>query len=543
MAQALDYGKIKDSCSNLTKLAGNVGTTVDNMNSAIKKIAEPAWVGKASEAYRDKINTLASHLPEANRQLAEAIIFLASCADAYDQLDKDAVKKLKDLIGGQEYIDKYDVDKAPSINLDSRYGEETPSETPSAKEPKKTGCSSSGCSSSGCSSRGCGGCGGGKSQPIRYSVGPTTPKTTPETVPETTPTVETPIELTDKLKKVDYMSIELQDANEHTKSLFENKNFKYKDAFAMIDDYYLISCDKSIGTIGDVIKITLKNGKIITCIVAANTSDKETIKFIVEKDKETDASKKEPLKLEDVEKIENIGDCKKNLDIVYYDLYGDSVANKALELACSAIGTNYLTLEDAKKVGCDLSKDGRLHVPDVANSHNYRADLPQTEKLLKFWDEEKATGEYGLGTYGPASCSPWIGSVLRSMGYDSKIGTKEASLEGLISPWTGEKITNSISAHGEATYMYHRKETFEEIKVDPNKTIAEQCKPGDIIGGPSHIMIYVGNDWAKKYFPGTTGNVVEAAEHGHCYPGVTNAGSGKVGSYKIFRVKNQTTIE
>ena len=91
--------------------------------------------------------------------------------------------------------------------------------------------------------------------------------------------------------------------------------------------------------------------------------------------------------------------------------------------------------------------------------------------------------------------------------------------------------------------MYHHKETFEEIKVDPNKTIAEQCKPGDIIGGPSHIMIYVGNDWAKKYFPGTTGNVVEAAENGHCYPGVTNAGSGKVGSYKIFRVKNQTTIE
>ena len=142
MAQALDYGKIKDSCSNLTNLATSIGNTVDAVDSAISKIAEPAWVGKASEAYRDKLKALAAHLPEANRQLAEAIIFLASCADAYDQLDKNAVKKLKELIGGQDYIDKYDVSKAPDINLNSRYGQEDPEETPPVEQTRTSGCSS-----------------------------------------------------------------------------------------------------------------------------------------------------------------------------------------------------------------------------------------------------------------------------------------------------------------------------------------------------------------------------------------------------------------
>ena len=56
MAQALDFGKIKDSCSNLTSLASNLGSTVDTVNTEIGKIQAPAWVGKASEAFRDKIS-------------------------------------------------------------------------------------------------------------------------------------------------------------------------------------------------------------------------------------------------------------------------------------------------------------------------------------------------------------------------------------------------------------------------------------------------------------------------------------------------------
>lgn len=221
------------------------------------------------------------------------------------------------------------------------------------------------------------------------------------------------------------------------------------------------------------------------------------------------------------------------------NLYGEALSARALSLACSAIGTNYLTAADAAKVGCTLNGDGRLKVPKVAHSHKYRAELPQTANIIKFWDEEKALGKWGIGTYGPASCSPWIGSLLRSMGYDNNIATAEAAREGLRSPWTGEIITNSISAHGIGTYMYYHSESFDTIKVDSSKSIAEQCQPGDILAHSYHILIFVGNELAQKFFPGTTGDSVEAAENGRCYPGVTAAGRGKIGSYKVFRVKKE----
>ena len=300
MAQALDYGKIKDSCSNLTNLAGDIGTTVDNVNSAISKITDPAWVGKASEAYRDKIKTLADHLPEANRQLAESIIFLASCADAYDQLDKDAVKKLKDLIGGQDYIDKYDVNSAPDVDLNSRYGEEDkgdenkdPSDTPESDTPKGTSCG------------GCGGCGSSGGSCGSSGVAPT-----PATTPATTPPAN---DITALIKALDCTDIDLDKATEETKALFKDKNFKYdKDGFARLGEYYLIECDSSVAKVGEVIKFTLSDGTAVSCIVAANTKDvkdKEKIKFIMEKDKMSKAKETEIIKklLTTAQKIENMG--------------------------------------------------------------------------------------------------------------------------------------------------------------------------------------------------------------------------------------------
>ena len=311
MAQALDFGKIKDSCSNLTSLAGNMGATADTLESASAKVQAPAWEGKASEAFRDKMKTLVAHMPEANRQLAEAVIFLASCADAYDQLSNEAVKKLKDLIGGQEYIDKYDVDKAPSVNLDSRYGQEEPQDTTPEATPKQTGCGNKGCSGcgGGCSSRG-GGCGGGCSS-RGGGCGGGTPVVTPGTTAlETTPAAT---DVTSLVKALDCTDIDLDKASAETKKLFEDKNFKYdKDGFAKLGEYYLIECDASVGKIGDVIKFTLSDGTAVSCIVAANTKDakdKDKIKFIMQKDKMSNAKETEIIKrlLSKANKIENTG--------------------------------------------------------------------------------------------------------------------------------------------------------------------------------------------------------------------------------------------
>ncbi len=121
MAQYLDFNQIKDSCSNLTTLAGSFESTIDTMTTSIGNIKDPTWGGAAASSFRDKITTLTNHLPDAKRQLALSVLFLTSCANGYEALGTESVNKLKELVGGQQYIDSYDVNNAPIIDLNSRY--------------------------------------------------------------------------------------------------------------------------------------------------------------------------------------------------------------------------------------------------------------------------------------------------------------------------------------------------------------------------------------------------------------------------------------
>ena len=305
MAQALDFGKIKDSCSNLTSLASNLGSTVDTVNTEIGKIQAPAWVGKASEAYRDKITTLAAHLPEANRQLAESVIFLASCADAYDQLSTESANKLKELIGGQEYIDKYDVNGAPDVNLSSRYGVEEQKQTAttlSTTEQPTTRSSSSGYSSSGYSSSGYSG-----NSRYTYSVGPSGTTSSAGVVTtalvsaaETTSSLTdlsstsmtgTEIKIPDSVKQgyytctgYDYWidsgrEMSWQDGtNQKTVSeIWKQQGSVFKNGIAVInvdgEDRYLIAVTTKFGMPGDCIDVTFADGTVVKCIIADSKGD------------------------------------------------------------------------------------------------------------------------------------------------------------------------------------------------------------------------------------------------------------------------------
>ncbi|MBQ4030645.1 MAG: CHAP domain-containing protein [Bacilli bacterium] len=304
MAQALDFGKIKDSCSNLTSLASNLGSTVDTVNTEIGKIQAPAWVGKASEAFRDKITTLAANLPEANRQLAESVIFLASCADAYDQLSTESANKLKELIGGQDYIDKYDVNGAPEVNLSSRYGVEeqsqsatTLSTTEEQQQQTTTRTSTSSGSSSGYSG----------SSRYSYSVGPggttssagvvtTALVSAAETTSSLTSLTSTDmtgkeIEIPDSVKQgyytctgYDYWidsgrEMSWQDGtNQKTVSdIWKEQGSVFKNGIAVInvdgEDRYLIAVTTKFGMPGDCIDVTFADGTVVKCIIADSKGD------------------------------------------------------------------------------------------------------------------------------------------------------------------------------------------------------------------------------------------------------------------------------
>ena len=129
--QALNFDDIKSSCLSMTSIAESLNGTITSIEGAIGKITG-GWEGDASTNYQEEIKKFESNLPDAERQLALSVLFLTSCSNGYEALGQDNVKKLKDLVGGQDYIDAYNIDSAPTPNLDARYGVDQPEQTTEA---------------------------------------------------------------------------------------------------------------------------------------------------------------------------------------------------------------------------------------------------------------------------------------------------------------------------------------------------------------------------------------------------------------------------
>lgn len=122
------------------------------------------------------------------------------------------------------------------------------------------------------------------------------------------------IDVKDKINKVSYVYPNTKKLSEESKTIFND--IKYDDnGYAKLNDYYVISADKSVGNVGDVIKFTKKDGTSETFVIGINTvSDKykNTISFIVN---ENSVSEFKPLEstenlLKDNSKIENCGNYK-----------------------------------------------------------------------------------------------------------------------------------------------------------------------------------------------------------------------------------------
>ena len=116
----VNYCEIKTYCEELTSLSKSFKETINVIDTTISKIKSPIWAGYAANNYVEKLKKLSDCLPDANKQLAEAVLFLASCADAYQSIDKESLEALKELIGGQDYIDNYDVNNATTVDLNAR---------------------------------------------------------------------------------------------------------------------------------------------------------------------------------------------------------------------------------------------------------------------------------------------------------------------------------------------------------------------------------------------------------------------------------------
>ena len=299
--ERISYGEISNSCNNLTNLASSMSTTSDNIQAAINQITDPTWDGMAATSYVEKIKSLCNHLPDANRQLAEAVLFLASCADGYKSIDAASLQKLKDLIGGQEYIDNYDVSKAPDIDLNSRVsldtseqsGDDGNSSTKSPGGNTNSGGSSGGRSYSGGTSGGysggtSGGYSGGAAGVAAAAASPTTKEEKPE---EKEAEKELEIDSLEKGEHAELPASLEQDGyknnaydkdnkfktgsnEESVEALWKSQGSNYEDSIATIkvndEQRYLVKVSPKYGQVGDSIDVNLKDGSVVKCVIAEN---------------------------------------------------------------------------------------------------------------------------------------------------------------------------------------------------------------------------------------------------------------------------------
>jgi len=122
------------------------------------------------------------------------------------------------------------------------------------------------------------------------------------------------IDVKNKIKNISYVYPNTKKLSEESKTIFNDVKYD-DDGYAKLNDYYVISADKSVGNVGDVIKFTKEDGTSETFVIGINTvSDKykNTVSFIINEER---TSNFKPIELsenilKDSSKIENCGNYK-----------------------------------------------------------------------------------------------------------------------------------------------------------------------------------------------------------------------------------------
>ena len=193
---------------------------------------------------------------------------------------------------------------------------------------------------------------------------------------------------------------------------------------------------------------------------------------------------------------------------------GEKIAKRALELSHSAVDDNVdynALIAEAGLSDRYEYHDGNIYniYPPIGDNHgswgfNEPMDMALESVGINMqyerWQESLCMpeGYYCGGWY--ACCSPWPTGVLRELEYDDAM---------------------PVQCRQQEAYALAHPDRFKVIKFDPDKTWEEQCEPGDILNCEGHTALWVGNELAQKYFPGTTGNVCESGQNSRRNLGVT----------------------
>jgi len=264
----LKYSDIRDSCEKLESLAESINNTNSKLTEIISSITSPSWSGDAAKSYAEKLENLNSKLPDASRELAMSILFLASVADGYESIEDSMLGNLKELIGGQDYIDSINANSLDEIDVSSRLTIADVFEGVSIekKEQVESLESSNQVSNSYSYS---GGNYSNNSQGNNYDS-----------------SISSHIET---LEKYNEYGVAKLTNDSYLYDLWKKQGENYKDGLAYVEINgelrYLVSSDL-YGSEGTMIDVNLENGDTLNCIVVDSNKDVDS-KLEFKTDKET----------------------------------------------------------------------------------------------------------------------------------------------------------------------------------------------------------------------------------------------------------------
>ena len=305
--ERINYNDINDSWGNLVKLASNFQETAEDIENSINSI-KSAWEGTAASAYVEKIQALSANLPDANRQIAEAALFLRSCSDGYEAIEEDMKEQLIKIVGS-DFINNYDAKSAPDVDLSSRVTIPEPTVSPEVTNDNNLldndakiqyasmSSSPSGYSYGGPSPSGYIGGYASSSAASVFAATATSAATQhsnssdkkeekpeekiqekPEDKIETLKKGEK-IEIQNDIKQAenkvkDYTdnNFEKDSAEESVEKIWQEQGSTSEEGFATIkvdeEERYLVKVSPRYGEVGDSIDISLEDGSVVKCVIA-----------------------------------------------------------------------------------------------------------------------------------------------------------------------------------------------------------------------------------------------------------------------------------
>ena len=94
------------------------------------------------------------------------------------------------------------------------------------------------------------------------------------------------------IKKVSYANVDYNKITSETKKVMNKCTKNDKSGYFKVNDRYVIACPPTVGQVGDVLRFTSKEGKVVECVVGVNTvtdANSENLYLLVNSEKSVKA--------------------------------------------------------------------------------------------------------------------------------------------------------------------------------------------------------------------------------------------------------------